>query len=62
MAQTLTPAMQTMLSRIPDRDNHPVASGEICWKLSDFKTLHALERRGLIEVEYDVWDAWVSRA
>lgn len=62
MAQALTPAMEKMLASIPDRDNYAISTGELCHTLSSFKTLHALERRGLIHVEYDVWDSWVSRA
>lgn len=59
----LTANQSNMLDRIPEFGENAIESSELCWRLCDFATLHSLERKGLIEVEYNPGDeAYVTRS
>lgn len=66
-AARLPPSEQALLDRImgvldlsPYADE-TVASSEVCWTLSHFKALHALERKGKVRVEYEQDACWIGR-
>jgi len=67
MTSAVPPSEQALLDRIMsilDRSPYPdesVASSEVCHKLHEFRALHGLERRGLVQVEIEQDEAWIRR-
>lgn len=50
-AADLPPSEKAIYDRIPSGEDY-INTGEVAYRLHHFKALHALERKGLIEVDY----------